>query len=290
VVAKMAKVTYSHPVFLHSENCFYVFWRGETWKPTFAVSEDSVHWSEPKVLFQDKGKESENVRPYLKVVSDGKRRIDFAFTDGHPRNEPFNSVYYARYESGKFYRADGTVIGSMDTLPILHSNCDKVYDAKVTGVRAWVWDIALTTEGNPVIAYTRLPEEDTHFYHYALWDGKQWIDHEITFAGPWFPETPKGKQEPEPHYSAGICINHANTAEVYLSRRVNATFEIERWITSDKGKSWNYISITKNSTVINVRPIVPWGYNKEKGHVIWMRGHYTHYTQFQTSVQCWIEQ
>lgn len=288
VVAKMAKVTYSHPVFLSDENRFYVFWRGETWKPTFATSEDSIHWSEPKVLFQDKGKESESIRPYLKVVSDGKKTIHFAFTDGHPRNEPLNSVYYARYESGKFYRADGASIGTMDTLPILHSNCDKVYDAKLTGARAWVWDIALNKKGNPVIAYTRLPEESRHFYHYALWNGKQWIDHEITFAGSWFPETPKGKKETEPHYSAGICINHANTEEVYLSRWVNTTFEIEQWTTHDKGKSWKHIPITQNSTVINVRPIVPWGYNKEKGHVLWMRGHYTHYTQFQTAVFCWV--
>ncbi len=290
IVAKMDKVTYSHPVFLEDENCYFVFWRGETWKPTFATSSDGIHWSEPKVLFQDIGKEAKDIRPYLKVVSDGKKTIHFTFTDGHPRNEPFNSVYYARYEGGNVYRADGKRIGSLDNLPVKHSDCDKVYDAMKTGARAWVWDIAINSEGNPVIVYTRMPEETKHFYHYAYWDGKQWVDHQITFAGPWFPETPKDKTEPEPHYSAGICINHANCGEVYLSRYVNNTFEIERWTTKNKGETWDCKPITKNSTVINVRPIVPWGYNGNKGHVLWMRGHYTHYTQFQTSIFCWIEE
>lgn len=289
IVTRMDKVTYSHPVYLVDEKCFYVFWRGNTWKPTFATSKDGLNWSEPKVLFQDRGKEAENIRPYLKVVSDGKRTIHFTFTDGHPRNEPLNSVYYACYKEGKFKRADGTLIGSMNSLPILHSDCDKVYDATRTGARAWVWDIALDKKGEPVIVYTQLPEEDKHFYHYVLWNGKQWVDHEITFAGPWFPETPKDKKEPEPHYSAGICINHANSNEVYLSRKRDTTFEIERWVTHDAGKSWSHTPVTQNSTVINVRPIVPWGYNKEKGHILWMRGHYTHYTQFQTSIFCWVE-
>ena len=288
-VAKMEKVTYSHPVFLENEKCFYVFWRGNTWKPTFATSNDGIHWSDTRVLFQDKGKEAENIRPYLKVVSDNKRTIHFAFTDGHPRNEPFNSVYYARYEWGNICRADGTCIGSLDTLPILHSDCDKVYDAKKTGARAWIWDIALNTEGNPVIVYTRMPEESKHFYHYAVWNGKQWIDHEITFAGPWFPETPKNIEEKEPHYSAGICINHSNTQEVYLSRQINNVFEIERWTTCNGGETWSHTPITRSSMVINVRPIVPWGYNKKQGHVLWMRGNYVHYTQFQTSIFCWIE-
>lgn len=288
-VAKMNGVTYSHPVFLEEEHRFYVFWRGETWKPTLATSEDALHWSEPKILFQDKGKESKDIRPYLKVVSDGKKTIHFTFTDGHPRNEPFNSVYYARYEAKKIYRADGTSIGTLDTLPISHSECDKVYDATTTSARAWVWDIALNHKGNPVIVYVRFLDEKKHFYHYAFWKGEQWIDHEITFAGPWFPETPAGKEEPEPHYSGGICINHAHPEEVYLSRKIDDAFEIERWVTHDEGKTWNVTPITKHSTEINVRPIVPWGYNGNKGHVLWMRGNYIHYTKFQTSIFCWNE-
>lgn len=288
-IAKMNGVTYSHPVFLKDENRFYVFWRGETWKPTFATSKDALQWTEPKILFQEKGKEAKDIRPYLKVVSDNRKTIHFTFTDGHPRNEPFNSVYYARYEAGKFYRADGTYIGTLDTLPIHHSQCDKVYDAKTTSARAWVWDIALNQKGYPVIAYVRFLNENEHFYHYAFWDGKQWVDREITFAGPWFPQTPQGKEELEPHYSGGICVNHAHPEEVYLSKKVDNTFEIERWITRDEGKTWNITPITKHSTVINARPIVPWGYDGDKGHVLWMRGNYIHYTKFQTSIFCWVE-
>ncbi|HOK09137.1 MAG TPA: BNR-4 repeat-containing protein [Candidatus Hydrogenedens sp.] len=290
IVSNMSKVTYSHPVFLAKENRYYVFWRGESWKPTFATSVDGIHWSEPNILFQDKGKESKDIRPYLKVVSDNKKTIHFAFTDGHPRNEPLNSVYYAFYKEGSLYRANGEKIGAMDNLPVPHSACDRVYDAKTTGARAWVWDIALNKKGNPVIVYTRLPEETKHYYHYAFWNGTQWEDHEITLAGPWFPETPTGKKETEPHYSGGISLNHANPNEVYLSRKVGEFFEIERWRTEDGGKTWTTKSITTNSSCINVRPIVPWGYNKEVSHIIWMRGHYKSYTQFNTAIVCWFDE
>ena len=106
-----ALVTYSQPVHLSDEGRFYIFWRGPSWKPTFAWSTDGRRWSEPRILVQEKGKESENVRPYLKVVSDGKGQIHFAFTDGHPHDETQNSIYYLKYEKGAFYKADGTKVG-----------------------------------------------------------------------------------------------------------------------------------------------------------------------------------
>ena len=47
-------------------------------------------------------------RPYTKVYSKGDDKIHFTFTDGHPRNEPLNSIYYVCYKNGAFYKADGT--------------------------------------------------------------------------------------------------------------------------------------------------------------------------------------
>ncbi|MCX8064869.1 MAG: BNR repeat-containing protein [Candidatus Hydrogenedentes bacterium] len=286
IVAKMPKVTYSHPVYLSEEKRFYVFWRGESWKPTFSTSQDGVSWSEPKILFQDTGKESGDIRPYLKVVSNNKDEIHFAFTDGHPRNEEFNSIYYAYYRKGKFYTANGVEIGDSEALPIPHSKCDVVYDAKKGGGRAWVWDIALDRDGKPVIAFARMPSETKHYYCYGRWTGEKWEVSTITFAGKWFPQTPEGTKEPEPHYSGGISLNHYNPDEVALSREVGNTFEIELWKTVDKGKSWQSHPITKNSKCLNVRPLIPWGYKGEKKHIIWMKGEYNHYTRFNTSIVC----
>jgi hypothetical protein len=98
--------TYPNPIQLKKEqNKIYLFWRGGNFKPSFAVSNDTINWSPAKTLIEGKG-----ARPYIKFASDGNEKIHFAFTDGHPRNETKNSIYYACYYDGALHKADGTVI------------------------------------------------------------------------------------------------------------------------------------------------------------------------------------
>lgn len=278
-------ITYANPVMLSGEgNAIYLFWRGSNFKPTFSVSKDlGETWSPPQTLLAQAGANDAN-RPYMKVWSDGKSRIDFAFTDGHPRDEPTNGIGYMRYKGGAFFKADGTRIAGLDALPIEPGRCDRVYDG-TSGGRAWIWDIA-NMSGRPIMAYTRLPEETDHRYHYAHWDGKKWRDSEITAAGKWFPQTPDEAKEREPHYSGGITIDPDHAETVYLSRPVGGTFEIERWRTLDGGQSWNSEPVTRGSEAGNVRPFAlskvppgdPW--------LLWMNldGRYVHYTDYQTSL------
>jgi hypothetical protein len=267
---------------------YYVFWRGSTWKPTLATSKDGVHWSESQILVDDLANQGRRVRPYCKYVSDGKGAIHMIFTNGHPRKEETNSVYYLKYEEGRFFKADGTVIGSIEKLPVQHRESDLVYNGKETGVRAWIWDLALDEAGHPVILYTRLPAEEDHRYHYARWDGTQWIDSEMTAGGKWFPQTREGAKEREPHYSGGMSLNHHDTSVVYLSRQVEGgTFEIEKWTTADHGKSWDSTAITRGSNpgMVNVRPIVPRGYTGLSDHILWMNGTYVHYDNYATGIR-----
>ena len=284
-VANTSRITYSQPVYLSKENLIYVFWRGVNWKPTFAWSNDGIHWSEPKTLIQEKGRGDKMIRPYIKVVSDGRSTIHFAFTDDHPRKAPMNSIYYLRYEKGSLYKADGTKAGDMNSLPISHSISDIVYNARATKIRAWIWDIALDQAGLPVIVYTRLPKEKDHRYHYARWTDGNWLDVELTSAGKWFPQTSMLWHELEPHYSGGIALDHSNPSVVYLSRQVNDMFELEKWTTSDKGKTWSSRAITKNSNYLNIRPVVPQGYSGNEDHVLWMYGNYKHYTKYRTAIR-----
>lgn len=283
-VSGTQRITYSHPVYLSDEKKLYVFWRGESWKPTFSTSTDGLVWSEPRVLFQDRGREDTDVRPYLKLVSDGRSDIHFAFTDGHPANEDRNSVYYLKYRGGHFYKADGALVGSMKGLPIPHRDSDVVYDARPGKVRGWVWDIALTDQGAPVIAYTRLPSPADHRYHYARWEGQAWRDVEITSGGSWFPQTPPNAVEREPYYSGGIAIDHQNPSDVYLSRPVNGVFEIERWAMSGAGQHWSMTAISKGSKQHNVRPVVARGTERGAATIFWMNGSYVHYTNFDTRI------
>jgi len=259
----------------------YLFWRGGNFKPNYSKSKDGINWSPAKTLIKGSG-----ARPYIKFESDGIGKIHFAFTDGHPRREERNNIYYACYHNGALYKADGTKIKDMNEVPIEPSEADKVYDASISGARAWIWDIAVDNSGNPVIVYTALPEETDHRYRYAKWNGSGWKDVEITSAGGgWFPQTQIGERARETYYSGGIILDHVNPSIIYLSKKINGIFEIEKWITSDGGTTWISEIITFGSKKNNVRPFVSRGHKFNDAFLFWMYGDYIHYTKYFTEIK-----
>jgi hypothetical protein len=272
-------VTYIHIFQLPKENNrIYMFTRCIDWKPTMLWSDDDGEtWSKP-VKIIDSGRFG---RPYIKAVSDGQKTIHFTFTDGHPRVEPNNNIYYIRYENGGWFTIHGDKIADTDSLPVMLDQADLIYDGSTRG-RGWTWDIALDKSGNPVMVYTVSPSEEDHRYYYSAWDGSAWQTSEITRGGRWFPQTPAGKREPEPHYAGGLTLDHENPGMVYTSRQVNGVFEIERWTTADYGATWTTMSITRDSTVDNVRPFVTWSASGPvppgRKMLYWMHAtHYIHY-------------
>ena len=283
-----AGISYCNPFLLREENhAIYLFWRGLSYKPTMAKSLDGGKtWSPARILFS-RADGTEGNRPYAKYASNGRDRIHFLFTDGHPRNEPTNSVYYACYRAGAFYKADGSRICGMDELPIRPDQADRVYDARQSGARAWIADLAFDAKDRPVIAYTRHPSESDHRHAYARWDGKAWTDTELCAAGGWFPQTPPGKTEREPHYSGGLALDPADPSVVFLSRPVNGVREIEKWTTPDGGKSWKTEAVTSGSKHDNVRPCGVIHHEPGGPSVLWMNlhGHYVHYTDYLASIK-----
>lgn len=285
VISQENRITYAHPVYLSAEKMFYVFWRGPSWKPTFATSKNGKKWSTPQILIQDEGKEGQQVRPYTKITSDGISSIHIAFTDGHPNREPHNSVYYMKYEDGSYLKADGRLIGGLNSLPIQHTASDVIYDAQSGEARAWVWDIQLLEDGLPALAYARFPNESDHRYHLAKWDGTDWKQMALTSSGSWFPQTPKGEQERETYYSGGISIDPSNPTTLYLSRHAKGQFELEQWKSPDQGQTWKSTLLTSNSDNLNVRPVEPAGLPEGMEIVLWMSGEYQHYTKYDTSIK-----
>lgn len=279
---------YPNPQMLSKEkNRIYLFWRGMNWKPTLSWSDDKgENWSKGRVLVSPED-ESPSNRPYMKVSGDGEKAIHMAFTDGHPRNEPTNSIYYMRMEGGRLLRADNSVVGRLDHLPVRPKDADIVYDGRAEGVRSWIWDVTQDSKGRPFIVYTRLPKEDQHIYRYAWWDGRRWVDRKIVDGGGWFPKTPEGKTEPEPHYSGGLALDPIDPRFVYVSRPINGRFEIERWFTEDGGDTWSHVAITGNSKHDSVRPFVLKGDGKQPGpRVLWSNvNKYVHYTDFAGTIQ-----
>lgn len=263
--------TYTNPIRLSGENDrLYLFWRGIDNKPNYSLSDDNGrNWTMGKIFILPERKYA-NRRPYLKVYSNDKDRIHFAFTDGHPRNEKLNSIYYMRYQNGYFLKANGDTIKKMGE-PVDQHDVDMVYDASISGEKAWVWDIAEDKNGYPVILYAKFPSDSDHLYCYARWDGKAWKNYTLIHSGSWFPETLAGWKESEPNYSGGMNIDKEDPNTIYLSVNRNGKFEIEKWITADNGKNWKAEAITAGSDRNNIRPFAVRGATKGNPlQVLWM--------------------
>lgn len=281
-------VTYANPIALSEENNrLFCFGRWTGYKPNMMWSDDNgVTFNPAQVFITNKPFDDVN-RPYVKYYSNGKSKIHIIFTDGHPRKEPTNSVYYAYYENGEFWRVDGSKICNLEEIPFEPKEASMVYKADEKSGLAWVFDVSEDENENPVILYARYPTTKDHLYHYATYSNGAWEDYKICHAGKWFPETPEGGYEREPHYSGGMVIHPRETNTIYLSREVNGVFEIEKRTTSDKGKTWSISPITQNSINNNVRPIVANNMNKtDKMVVLWMENEkYIHFTDYKTKIK-----
>ena len=196
----------------------------------------SDSWTKSKVFITNHPFDPNN-RPYVKYHSDGESKIHIIFTDGHPRIEPTNSVYYAYYESGAFYRADGSVITDIENIPFEPKDASVIYQSTEEEGRAWIADVAQDEHGQPVILYTKSPSITDHRYWYAKYDGKQWINVEICQSGTWFPQTQEGKEERETHYFGNMSIN--------------PEFPMRMWYTfQDKWKMYLRLNAGKPKTMV----------------------------------------
>jgi len=280
--------TYANICQLADENDkLYLFWRGADFKPNFSVSQDGGKvWSPGKILILP-DRIYKNRRPYLKVATNNKDVIHFAFTDGHPHVEPTNSIYYAKYRNNSLYKANGEKIADWSAMPIQPNLTDIVYDATKTNEKAWIWDVAENRDGEPVIVYSRFPNDSNHVYYYSVWTNNQWNSYKLVNSGPWFPQTPEGTKEREPNYSGGIVLDHTDPTVLYLSRLKGNKFEIEKWKTPNKGKDWQVEVITDNSENNNVRPFVVRNYSgKDSLSVLWMNAEkYIYWTDYQSSIK-----
>lgn len=266
--------TYPNPVILSGErDKLYLFWRGADWSQDFATRTIDGQWSPARRLIA-----VPHERPYVKAASNGTNTIALAFTNGHPRGVVTN-IYYAEYRGGSLWTAGGRRIASVADGPISPQQADLVYDAEETGVRSWVWDVALDSAERPVIVYATFPSPSRHVYWYATWGGRRWISHRMAVGGPTISPHTIEKQ-----YSGGLALDHANPSIVYLSRKVGRRFEIERWTTSDGGYHWRYSTVVRTRASDNVRPVVPRGSPDGPIDVLWLHGQYNGYRDYRTSI------
>ncbi|MBN2651752.1 MAG: BNR-4 repeat-containing protein [Spirochaetales bacterium] len=274
--------TYSNPMYLEDvgENGrLFLFWRGLDYKPNYAWSDDRGEtWSKGFIAVSSKIS-NRNQRPYVKYFSNGKDTIHIAFTDGHPRNEAENKVYYMKFQDGAFRNSDGDILSELGGMPVDPLSADLVYDASLG--RSWIWDIKADLDGKPRIVYTVMPSEVEHNYYFASLNDGKWNSSYVAYGGRWFPSTPLFAKEPEPHYSPGIVLDSVDTDRVYFSSFTETGYEL---FTAVKREStWDSSSITENSAHNNVRPY-SFSYGGES-YLLWMQNlKYVHYTNFKSRI------
>ena len=286
-------ITYSNPFLLSGEGAgeprLFLWFRGIEYSPTVAFSDDlGDTWSEPTqvVHSQTLGVAGRtNQRPYVKYASNGRDTIHLIYTEGHPNELGSTSLYHLVYSHGQLQRSDGAVVGSImaGEDPSLPPDAGTlVHDG--TQSTAWVWDVALDRHEHPVFVYAAYDHDHVATYRYARFDGRNWQTFPIAFAGtPLYPA--------QQYYAGGISLDPDDTNIVYLSTNVDpvtgaASFahrEIFRGVTRDGGATWSFTQVTHDSTIENMRPVVP-AHHSMATAVAWMQGTYTSYLDWNTRI------
>ncbi|MGM9551380.1 MAG: BNR repeat-containing protein [Clostridia bacterium] len=285
-----ANTTYPSPFLLSDDpDNIYLCWRGIGWHPTIAKisipdENGDMHFTYgPYQMVQSTG-----ARPYAKYASNGKDKIYMSYTTGHPDNEDPNWLYFNQIDINTMTMQDinGNKMSTIANGPLSvnksNTSQSNIVD-RTSGVRNWLWQVAVAEDGYPVIANVRINGGKTsHDYYYVKWNGTEWVKTFVTNAG--------GKFHPsntEYCYSGGMSIDADNPNVMYCSKPVAGVFgnifEIFKYTMSlDGTKVESVEQITKNSQKNNVRPWVIPNSEGDDLRVLWMNGDY-YYWMVKTS-------
>ncbi len=188
--------------------------------------------------------------------------------------------------------SDGKVVGRLSKAgvsKIAAWDFTKVFAGGADNV-CWIDDVRLDPEGKPRVIFSVKKDGrgaggkgglDMRF-HYGRWDGSAWRTHEMAYAG-------SRLYAYEADYTGLAVLDRQRPGVVYISTNADPVsgkplvsaadsrrhYELFRGITNDAGKTWRWEPLTANSTVDNLRPIVP-RWRDPRTILVWMRGRYCH--------------
>lgn len=271
------------------------FSRMQGWDPNFLIYDGrSGAWQYGGRLLDSDG------RPYLQYAgsADGTK-IHVVATDQHPRDFD-NSIYHGVMSEGALFDSNGKVLDRdlSDQFAVAPTALTIVFDGDADNV-AWMADVEIDDNDQPVIAFSvqkdgrGKPQGSggrDHRYHLARFGPDGWRQHEIAYAG-------ERLYAGEDDYTGLVAIDPEDVDYLVISTNADPTsgaplistadqmrhYELFEGKSSDGGKSFEWRALTKNSTVDNIRPIIP-AWESDQRVVLWMRGAYTSYTDFDTQI------
>jgi hypothetical protein len=287
-----AGTTYSNLHYLPNENGgagrLYNFNRSVNFDPNLLTSTNSGgSWTYGGKLLTEGGGSD---RPYVRYFSDGQR-IHFITTERHPRNFD-NSIYHGYIQNGQLFNSAGTVRDAnlFDASGVAPASLTSVFATGTqfggtTMRRAWTIDVAIDDSGLPYAVFQARAEDNNadHRFFYARFNGTSWAVHELARAGGFL-------YAAEDDYTGLAALVPGDPDRLFISTKIdprtNITmphYEIFEGQTTSGGASWMWSPITFNSTVDNLRPIVP-GWDDDHTALLWMRGTYVTFTNYNLDV------
>lgn len=300
-------IAYNNVYYLSEENRFYDFSRANHRSPNFIISEDMGEtWTFGGQLTTNTSN-SYN-KGYYKYWSNGIDRIDFIFTEQHPR-DTLTSIYHGYIQNGKAYKSNGEVADTNifdDSFIPAYWDFTKIFAngttiGNTTMYRCWQSDLVRYKDGTIAAIITArsnqsesfgYPDDNVnpqHDFIYCRYNGKDWIYSYLGKAGLKFYSS-------EADYVGLGALSPNDQNILYISTPYDprdttinlGVREIFKGETSDSGKSWLWTPITENSIYDNIRPIVP-EWNKENIALLWCRGTYISAQSFDAAVVGIIE-
>jgi ubiquinone/menaquinone biosynthesis C-methylase UbiE len=245
-----------------------------------------LKWPKPEGAAKFSG--TDGGRPYLKYASNGTDEIHFIASEDHPRAYD-NSLYHGVIRDGKVYdsfgrEVDGSVFDDHASRPDEYT---PVFDTGGSPLaHAWATDLHLDRDGRPRAVFTARTgdsEVEDHRFLYARFDGRAWHVQELAKAGP-------ALYQRENDYTGLAAIDPANVNRVFISTNIdprNQTMlphhEIFAGTTAADGAAWTWLPVTFNSSVDNLRPIVP-VWDDSHTALLWLRGTYSTFTDYDLDV------
>ncbi len=273
----------------------YDFSRTRGWNPNFLVKESpDSDWTYGGRLLKSEG------RPYMKYHNsrDGSK-IHVVATDQHPRDFD-NSIYHGVMDGRGLFDSFGNALDNdlSDDDAVVPSAMTLVFGGDPDNV-AWMADVGVDDYDKPVIAFSvqkdgrDLPPNNgglDHRYHLARLTDRGWMQNEIAFAGERlypFEDDYTGLVAIDPEDVNRLVIStnaHPVTGDALVSNADQKRhYELYEGVSTDNGASFEWTALTLNSTMDNIRPIIP-AWDGEQRVVLWLRGTYTSYTDFDTQV------
>jgi hypothetical protein len=289
-------VTYANPWYLGST--IFVAFRSVDSSPTFLTSTDGQSWSYYGRL--TKSKQIGYVAGYYKYWGNNTDRIDFCGTEAHPRDYD-NNLWHGYVQDGKVYNSTGEVIDSSlkdtDTTTTNAKDISAFTQVFKTGSslggvaleHAWNLDMVRYDDGTIVIlgqgrakgtcgtteGYGKTNCDPDKRILYFRFNGTSWKGTYLVKAGPKLYSTEEdyigaGALHPDDPHTIFI----SSTYDPRDDKTQTSKREIYQGTTCDNGVTWQWTPITKNSTVDNIRPIVP-KWDSMHTALVWMKGTYT---------------